>query len=193
MAHHARSGRSPWCLSCVRTRCTDGTSFCHDLKVWSADILAADDPPHVHSVSYGFQGNLTAQLGCSEANANDVDANFAKLAARGVSLIFASGDSGSGYELKPVDCTDVPLLGNTQLTGTVLFKEFSAELHNCCPIYSVRLVPGVRACEVVCAADLPLVRRINHETIMGASFLIPATAGPNPSPHRTTRASSTAK
>jgi len=36
-------------------------------------------------------------LGCSGAAAEDVELNFAKLAAKGVSIIFASGDSGSGY------------------------------------------------------------------------------------------------
>merc|ERR1719183_2510590 len=70
--------------------------FCADLKNWTMTILAADSPPLVHSVSYGWQGNLT-RIGCKMSNVDDVDANFAKLAARGITIVFASGDSGSGY------------------------------------------------------------------------------------------------
>merc|ERR1719443_317480 len=70
--------------------------FCGDLVNWTNSILDAKDPPLVHSVSYGWQRNLS-QLHCTQANVDEVDANFAKLAARGISLIFASGDSGSGY------------------------------------------------------------------------------------------------
>lgn len=70
--------------------------FCADLKNWTTLLLATDDVPWVHSVSYGWQGNLT-QIGCKPEEVTDVDADFAKLAARGVSIIFASGDSGSGF------------------------------------------------------------------------------------------------
>ena len=118
--------------------------FCKDLKNWTSHMLA--DPvtnPHpetqavdaaaervfaaggcqdaalVHSVSYGIQANLTAegkQMGCSKDNLDAVDADFAKLAARGLSIIFASGDSGSGYA--PAFC-EKGLQKDTQLTGTV--------------------------------------------------------------------------
>ena len=73
----------------------------------------------MHSVSYGIQANLTAegkQMGCSKDNLDAVDADFAKLAARGLSIIFASGDSGSGYA--PAFC-EKGLQKDTQLTGTV--------------------------------------------------------------------------
>merc|ERR1719272_1500118 len=70
--------------------------FCADLKNWTSVLLAATDIPWVHSVSYGWQGNLT-QIGCQPDEVTDIDANYAKLAARGVTIIFASGDSGSGY------------------------------------------------------------------------------------------------
>lgn len=50
----------------------------------------------VHSVSYGWQGNLT-QIGCKDDEVTAIDADFKKLASAGVSIIFASGDSGSGY------------------------------------------------------------------------------------------------
>jgi len=70
--------------------------FCGDLKRWSTRILA-DDAPLVHSVSYGIQGVVWHQLGCFPWSIADIDANFAKLAANGKTIIFASGDSGSGH------------------------------------------------------------------------------------------------
>lgn len=70
--------------------------FCHDLNGWSSEILSDDDTPSVHSVSYGWQGKLS-QLGCQAADQSTVEDNFAKIAAVGKSVIFASGDSGSGY------------------------------------------------------------------------------------------------
>jgi len=66
------------------------------LKNWTAAILADDNAPLVHSVSYGYQGNLH-DLGCTPMQVDDIDTNFAKLAAKGISILFASGDSGSGY------------------------------------------------------------------------------------------------
>lgn len=73
------------------------TDFCGDLLTWTDGILSSKDPPLVHSVSYGVQGDLS-KIGCKQANVNDIDSNFAKLAARGITIIFASGDSGSGYD-----------------------------------------------------------------------------------------------
>ena len=74
--------------------------FCGDLQNWTSAILADDKGPNVHSVSYGFQGNLTtgaSRLGCtSMSQITDVDNQLAKVAASGVSILFASGDSGSG-------------------------------------------------------------------------------------------------
>lgn len=70
--------------------------FCGDLQKWSSLILSTSDVPLVHSVSYGWQGNLS-QIGCKKAQVADIDTNFAKLAVKGITIIFASGDSGSGY------------------------------------------------------------------------------------------------
>ena len=63
-------------------------------------LLSNDDVPLVTSVSYGWQGDLK-QIGCKEDDVTDVDNDFAKLAAKGITIIFASGDSGSGYA--PID------------------------------------------------------------------------------------------
>jgi len=70
-------------------------AFCSDLVNWTQSILNDANPPRVHSVSYGWQGPLS-QLGCQDADIKTVDAEFVKLAAKGITIIFASGDSGSG-------------------------------------------------------------------------------------------------
>jgi tripeptidyl-peptidase-1 len=72
-------------------------AFCDDLKAWTALILSDSNGPNVHSVSYGWQGDLS-KLGCTAAQVTDIDAQFKKIAASGVSIIFASGDSGSGWD-----------------------------------------------------------------------------------------------
>jgi tripeptidyl-peptidase-1 len=59
--------------------------------------------PLVHSVSYGWQGDLDT-IGCKPADLTVVDANFAKLAAKGISIMVASGDSGSGYTPHGLHC-----------------------------------------------------------------------------------------
>lgn len=74
-----------------------GNDFCADLVEWTNDLIkAGSDGPNVHSISYGWQGNLT-QVGCTMDKVSTIDGNYAKLAMAGISVIFASGDSGSGY------------------------------------------------------------------------------------------------
>lgn len=70
--------------------------FCHDLAQWTTEILSESDGPLVHSVSYGWQGPLS-QLGCKDADISMTEDNLAKVAAKGITVIFASGDSGSAY------------------------------------------------------------------------------------------------
>ena len=41
---------------------------------------------------------------CEPSKVESIDADYAKLAARGVSIVFASGDSGSGYNQEPPHC-----------------------------------------------------------------------------------------
>ena len=74
------------------------------LKNWTGMLLASDDVPLVTSVSYGWQGSLS-QIGCQEADVTAVDNDFAKLAAKGITIIFASGDSGSGYAPPHPQCS----------------------------------------------------------------------------------------
>ena len=98
--------------------------FGSDLKNWTASLLAVEDSPWVHSVSYGWQGNLT-QIGVTPAQQTDVDADFMKLSARGISIIFASGDSGSGYTPpqppQPAQCSRTdPGTAGKAYTGKIL-------------------------------------------------------------------------
>jgi len=73
--------------------------FCGDLNSYTNEILSGDSP-FVHSVSYGFQGDLS-QLGCRGSDKSTIEDNFVKIGAIGISMLIASGDSGSGYA-KPV-------------------------------------------------------------------------------------------
>ena len=98
------------------------SDFCADLIKWSALLLADDGVPRVNSVSYGWQGDM-AQIGCQATSWKEVDANFGKLAAMGVSVIFASGDSGSGYQGSklwpswPASSAWVTSVGGTRFIG----------------------------------------------------------------------------
>jgi hypothetical protein len=131
-----------------------GMDFCADLKNWTSAILGeGDDAALVHSVSYGLQANLTspqtAGMGCSMKQIEAVDADFAKLAAQGISIIFASGDSGSGYS--PTFCSE--LKNNTKLMGSAADPEAplcegqpcpaeTTSASDCCEISSNAKVPG---------------------------------------------------
>merc|ERR1711998_189864 len=107
--------------------------FCGDLVTWSNLILTTADAPTVHSVSYGWQGDLK-QLQCTDSKVTVVDGNFAKLAAKGVSIIFASGDSGSGqapgsgksaklYPSWPASSPWVTAVGATRFVGQKVGSE----------------------------------------------------------------------
>jgi subtilase family serine protease len=97
-----------------------GMDFCNDLNQWTSNLSSTADIPIVHSVSYGWQGNLS-QVHCKDSDLKVVDDNFAKLAAKGVSIMISSGDSGSGYSTQNSQCM-VPEGGGkagTAIQGTV--------------------------------------------------------------------------
>jgi tripeptidyl-peptidase-1 len=78
----------------------DPFDFWSDITAWVAQLANDTNCPLVHSVSYGSQGNYPA------ASYRDrINNEFKKLGARGISIIFASGDSGTGcslcYEFQP--------------------------------------------------------------------------------------------
>lgn len=90
--------------------------FCTDMVSWTAAINDAETPPLVHSVSYGYQGNLS-HLGCNDAHVSGLETNFAKLAVRGITVIFSSGDSGSGYRSQ---CNDEDKVLDVAITDGIV-------------------------------------------------------------------------
>ena len=97
---HAHARLLPLLVRCRLQRADEAPlcSYHQDLKNWTTHMLSDDKAAWVHSVSYGMQSNMsTPSFGCTLDNVKAVDDDFAKLAAKGLSIIFASGDSGSGY------------------------------------------------------------------------------------------------
>ena len=99
--------------------------FCSDLVNWTTLLLNTKDIPLVHSISYGWQGPLS-QLGCVDAEIKTIDDNMMTLAGRGTTLIFASGDSGSGYDgtklwpIWPGSSSWVTAVGSTCFTDNTM-------------------------------------------------------------------------
>jgi len=109
-------------------------AFCADLVNFTQAILSDANPPRVFSISYGWQGPLS-QLGCSNSDIQTVDAEFVKLAAKGISIIFASGDSGSGeggggnklWPSWPASSPWVTAVGSTRFVNNVIGDEMSTD------------------------------------------------------------------
>lgn len=107
-----------------------GPGFCHSLKTWTTRLLATEDPPLVFSVSYGWQRSLKA-VRCSPDAIADLDMDFAKIAARGISVIISSGDSGAGYP--GPKCKDQSQqYNNTALEGGETGVEYAPNRFVCC-------------------------------------------------------------
>jgi tripeptidyl-peptidase-1 len=104
--------------------------FCSDLKNWTSTILSDPNPPVVFSVSYGWQGPLS-QLGCEDPEIKDIDKDFMTIAGRGISIIFASGDSGSGYDGTtlwpswPASSPYVTAVGSTCFTDSTMTEQMA--------------------------------------------------------------------
>jgi tripeptidyl-peptidase-1 len=84
------------------------TDFWGDLIRWTYELGNETNVPWVHSVSYGEQGNYPP-----DGYQDRIDTEIQKLGVRGVSIIFASGDSGAGCQprqtdAKGCDCTFNP-------------------------------------------------------------------------------------
>jgi subtilase family serine protease len=104
--------------------------FGSDLNAWTTQVLVTKDAPLVWSVSYGWQGNLSL-VHTKAADVEAIEINLAKLAARGFSILFSSGDSGSGYIEGDSGCKK-PDVGKA-VSGTVL-KTFEnvPHMYMCC-------------------------------------------------------------
>ena len=105
-----------------------GGVFCVDLVTYTSMLLTDDEVPLMHSISYGWQGAFS-DVGCSQADADTIDINFAKLALKGVSVIVASGDSGSGYE---TTCDATQYLKGVQVMEGSVLRTTDADLRSCC-------------------------------------------------------------
>ena len=107
------------------------SDFCADLASFTGTMLTGDDQPVVFSISYGWQGNLS-QVQCTDAKLAVVDGNFAKAAAKGISVLISSGDSGSGYN-PGGSCSAHPGKEGVAVTeGTVAKTITNADLQACC-------------------------------------------------------------
>mmetsp|Transcript_14196 Transcript_14196/g.18600 ORF Transcript_14196/g.18600 Transcript_14196/m.18600 type:complete len:421 (+) Transcript_14196:776-2038(+) len=105
--------------------------FCGDLKNWTSSLLTTTGVPLVHSVSYGWQGDLHA-IQCEMEKVYDVDDAFVKLAARGISIIFSSGDSGSGYSPSGFCHQSDPGEKGIALTGKIEKRFTTTSAWSCC-------------------------------------------------------------
>lgn len=111
----------------------DPSDFCADLFDWTETILNTTGAPYVFSVSYGWQGDVT-QVGCKRSEELAVDNDLSKIVALGISIIFASGDSGSGYAPSPGNCQSTNYMPTTALTGTLQQTVQAQEVDECCDI-----------------------------------------------------------
>ena len=106
----------------------DRTDFCGSVLAHVTALLHDAQPPLVSSVSYGYQGNL-ADLGCRPAEVQVVDTGLAKLAFRGLTVVVASGDWGSGYQSP--SCSLAGYRRGVAVVGDVLDVQDSS-LDACC-------------------------------------------------------------
>jgi hypothetical protein len=107
------------------------SDFCADLASFTNTMLTGDDQPVVFSISYGWQGDLS-QVQCTDAKLAVVDGNFAKAAAKGISVLVSSGDSGSGYNPGGACSAHPGKEGIAVTEGTVVKTITNADLEACC-------------------------------------------------------------
>ena len=128
--------------------------LCTGLKRWASELIEDPEPPFVHSISYGIQTNLSSaagtpagpDFGCTTASMKVIDDDLAKLAARGLSIIVASGDAGSAYSLDEY-CSGVSetcMRKGISLTGTEVPRPDVAirSAADCCSASFERNVPA---------------------------------------------------
>lgn len=147
--------------------------FCLDLLNWTQTILGSDDAPLVHSVSYGYQGNLS-QLGCKQQDVDTIDAEFQKIAAKGITIIFASGDSGSGQGYK-WDCNETYNQGysGTPITNFTLGEPIETCCWNCtllvgCAFYEIQF--HTNQCVLYDSKATPVKR---NNSVSGPKYIMP--------------------
>jgi len=85
-------------------------NFFNDLLNWTSTLASSVPTPWLHSVSYGTQGDYPTGNTIPR-----LDTEFQKIGLRGISVIIASGDTGSGC--KP---------GSTDLCSCSLYPSYPA-------------------------------------------------------------------
>jgi tripeptidyl-peptidase-1 len=83
-------------------------NFFNDLLNWTSTLASSVPIPWLHSVSYGTQGGYP-----TDSVVSRLDTEFQKIGARGVSVLIASGDDGSG-------CTK----GGEEVCGCILYPSY---------------------------------------------------------------------
>lgn len=108
---------------------TEVWSSFEDIMVWAFDIGSMENIPVVHSVSFGWD----VQGQPSPVQQRRLCAEFQKLAARGISILFASGDSGVGctgckkfVPSFPATCPYVTAVGGTRFINGTAGEEAAA-------------------------------------------------------------------
>ena len=91
----------------------------------------------VHSIAFAWQRNVSEL--CGEEALTAIDSNLAKLAAKGVTVLAASGDSGAGFEMGVPQCDAGGGLPESaqqgvQVEGTVAKAEVGTDLRSCCEV-----------------------------------------------------------
>jgi tripeptidyl-peptidase-1 len=74
-------------------------NFFNDLLNWTSTLASSVPIPWLHSVSYGTQGDYP-----DNSTISRLDTEFQKIGARGVSVLIASGDDGSGCKTTEAGC-----------------------------------------------------------------------------------------
>ena len=118
-------------------RFTHPISFCGQMHNFTTTLLNSPSPPLVTSVSYGWQSNLST-LACLETDVAAVERDLIKIAAKGQTVVVASGDwgrgSGGGQNSK---CTQ-PFnnIASTFLTGEIRRPPFPTHGPSDCCAYA---------------------------------------------------------
>jgi len=79
-------------------------NFFNDLLNWTSTLASSVPVPWLHSVSYGTQGDYPVNTTIQR-----LDTEFQKIGTRGVSVLIASGDDGSGCQANEADLCETTL------------------------------------------------------------------------------------
>ena len=112
-------------------------SFCGQIHNFTTTLLNSKSPPLVTSVSYGLQSDLS-KLGCLETDIAAVENDLIKIAARGLTVIVASGDWGSGSGGGQLGICTLPMnnIVSTFFTGEIDRPPFTTHGANECCTYA---------------------------------------------------------